>query len=103
MSMTPSQRRLDAYRLKHAAEEGRAIVYTCHACKQETTFLAADVVDIWGPEMKPYDPPRACGKCKANGQISVRIIWVTEYDRGKLLLRRPAGVRRTQLWKWARY
>lgn len=52
MSMTPSRAKLDATRLKHLAEDGRALVYRCARCKTVTTFLASDVLDIWGPEMK---------------------------------------------------
>lgn len=99
MSMTPSRRKIESTRLRHLAEEGRAIVYRCHACRNETTFLASDVVNIWGPDMQVYDPPRRCGRCKVEGRMSVRFIVVTQADRGTLLLRRPAGTRVVQLWK----
>lgn len=101
MGMTPSRRRLEAYRLKHAAEEGRVIIYTCHHCKTETAFLASDVLGIWDPEMRLYDPPRRCGRCKCSGRMSVRFYLPTRYDVGKLRLRRPNSVR--QLWKWDFY
>lgn len=101
MSMTPSRRRLEAYRLSHAAEEGRVIIYYCGACKNETAFLASDVVDIWGPDMQVYDPPARCGRCRVSGRMAVRFYMPTRLDVGTLKLRRPAGVR--QLWKWGVY
>lgn len=101
MSMTPSRRRIEAYRLKHAAEEGRVIIYLCRACNSETAFLASDVVDIWGPEMMVYVPPDRCGRCKCSGRMTVRFYIPTRFDIGKLRLRRPNGVRR--LWKWGVY
>ncbi len=101
MIMTPSRRRLEAYRLKHAAEEGRVIIYTCLACKNETAFLATDVLEIWGPEKKLYEPPRRCGRCGCSGRMAVRFYLPTRYDIGQLRLRRPNGVR--QLWKWDLY
>ncbi|UYN98340.1 MAG: hypothetical protein KIT02_10215 [Devosia sp.] len=101
MSMTPSRRRIEAYRLKHAAEEGRVIIYTCRACRNETAFLATDVVDIWGPDMMVYEPPSRCGRCKCSGYMSVRFHIPTRFDIGALRLRRPNGVRR--LWKWDVY
>jgi|SRR5215217_1466411 len=99
MSMTPSRRKLDAVRLKHLVEDSRALVYTCRACKRQTTFLAADVVDIWGEEMKVYEPPPRCGHCRVSGRMAVHFIVVTEHDRGSLMLRRPAGMRTIRLWK----
>lgn len=97
MSMTPSRARLEATRLKHIAEEGRVIVYRCNRCRNVTHFLASDVVDLWGPEMKVYEPPASCGKCGAAGYMTVRFYVPTAADIGHLVLRRPAGVR--QLWK----
>lgn len=97
MGMTPSQRALDATRLKHLAEDNRAIVYRCTHCRRVNVFLARDVLDIWGPEMRVYDPPGPCGVCRGPIHVSFKI--VTDYDRGKLVLRRPAGIRQVQLWK----
>lgn len=99
MSMTPSRRKLEAVRLKHLVEDNRALVYTCRACKRQTTFLAADVVDIRGPEMQVYEPPRRCGFCRVSGRMVVHFVVVTEFDRGTLMLRRPAGMRTIRLWK----
>lgn len=99
MSMTPSRRALEAVRLKHLVEDSRALVYCCRACKRESIFLAADVVDIWGPEIQVYTPPHRCGHCRVTGRMTVRFISVSDYDRGKLMLRRPAGTRLVQLWK----
>lgn len=101
MTMTPSRRQLDAYRLKHAAEEGRVIIYRCGCCKRETALLAKDMLGIWDAEMKVYEPPTRCGFCKASGRMSVRVHIPTRFDYGTLRLRRPTG--RGQLWKWEMY
>lgn len=71
MGMSPSRAQLDATRLKHLAEDGRALVYRCNYCRKETAFLARDVVDIWGPEMPAYEPPGSCGRCGKSGYTGV--------------------------------
>jgi hypothetical protein len=101
MSMTPSRRQLEAYRLKHAADEGRIIIYRCGCCKRETALLAMDMLEVWDAEMKVYEPPSRCGYCKASGRMTVRFHIPTRFDFGTLQLRRPAG--RRQLWKWELY
>jgi hypothetical protein len=101
MSMTPSRRQLEAYRLHHAAEEGRVIIYRCGCCKRETALLASDMLEIYDPEMMVYQPPSRCGFCKASGRMTVRFHIPTRFDYGTLRLRRPAG--RRQLWKWEMY
>jgi hypothetical protein len=100
MSMTPSRRRIEAVRLKHLAEEGWVIQYLCRHCRQQTSFLASDVVDIWGPDMMPYEPPHRCGRCKVSGRMEVRFYFPTSADVGSLQLRRPAGLRSVRVWKW---
>lgn len=100
MSMTPSRRQLEAVRLKHPAEDGRVIIYRCNYCRNETAFLASDVVDIWGPEMKVYVPPNRCGRCRVSGYMRVSVYFPTGIDVGKLMLRRPAGMRSVHVWKW---
>jgi hypothetical protein len=87
MSMTPSRRKLDAVRLKHLAEEGWVIIYRCNHCRNETAFLASDVIDIWGPEMKVYDAPPRCGRCGISGYMRVRHYFPT---RGEVAAA-PAG------------
>jgi hypothetical protein len=103
MSMTPSRRRIEAVRLKHLAEEGWVIQYLCRHCRQQTSFLASDVVDIWDPEMMVYEPPGRCGRCKVRGRMEVRFYFPTTADIGALRLRRPAGLRTVQVWKWDYY
>ncbi|WP_092423562.1 hypothetical protein [Devosia crocina] len=101
--MTPSRRRLDAVRLKHLAEDGWVLIYRCNYCRNETAFLASDVVDIWGPEMKAFEPPQRCGRCRVSGYMRVQHYFPTSIDVGKLRLRRPAGKRSVQVWKWEMY
>lgn len=102
MSMTPSRRRVEAYKLRDAAEEGRLVVYQCRRCRQVTTFIAADLVKVWDPDMAVLVPPvRRCGKCRQTAQFEVRLLIPTSHDVGTLRVRRPAGVR--QLWKWDWY
>jgi hypothetical protein len=102
MSMTPSRRRVEAYKLRHAAEDGRLVVYRCRRCGQVTTFIAVDLVKVWDPDMSVLVPPvRRCGKCRQTCQFEVRLLIPTSADVGTLRIRRPAGVR--QLWKWDWY
>lgn len=99
MSMTPSRRQIEAYKLRHAADEGRLIIYRCAYCRRSTAFLASDVVSLWDPEMSVLIAPGGCGSCKKIGYMSVEVRSPGSDDVGHLLLRRPNGVRTVQLWK----
>lgn len=99
MSMTPSRRKVEAYKLKHAAEDGRLIIYRCSLCRRVTVFLASDVVAIWNPEMSVLVERSACGQCQTAEFMNVDVRLPTSDDVGHLLVRRPAGTRTVQLWR----
>lgn len=99
MSMTPSRHRIEAYKLRHAAEEGRLIIFRCAYCRRSTAFLAKDVVTIWDPEMSVLIAPSGCGHCDKNGYMSVDVRSPGSDDVGHLRVRRPAGTRTIQLWR----
>lgn len=99
MSMTPSRRKLEAFKLKHAAEDGCLLIYRCALCRRQRAFLATDVVGIWNPDMSVYFDGRYCSHCGKGDYVSVTIRQPSSVDIGKLMLRRPAGTRLTQLWK----
>jgi hypothetical protein len=102
MSMTPSRRQIEAYKLRHAAEEGRLVVYHCRRCRTEIVFMATDLVKVWNPDASILLPPAGgCHRC--HGVIKVEVRLPTSADVGTLRVRRPAGVRTTQLWKWGWY
>lgn len=87
------------YKLKHAAEDGRLLFCRCTLCFRSVWYLATDLVDIKGPDWDPHLPPFKCSKCGKDEFIHVSIRLPQEGDIGRLLIRRPAGIRKTQLWK----
>jgi len=99
MSMTPSRLQVLSYKLKHAAADGRLIVYGCNHCRRSTTFLATDLLTVWNPEMSVHVPPGGCSRCGKAGYMWVRLRLPEPGDVGHLKLRRPAGIREVQLWK----
>jgi hypothetical protein len=99
MSMTPSRNTVLAYKLHHAAEQGKLIIYRCAFCKRSTAFVATDVVTIWNPDASILIAPDSCGACKKAGYMSVTVRPPGHDDVGHLIVRRPAGVRHVQLWR----
>lgn len=99
MSMTPSRRTVEAYKLKHAAVDNMLIIYRCAYCHKSTAFRARDVVSIWDPEMSVLVETRSCGSCKKSGYVSVTVRLPTSDDVGHLRVRTPDGTRTVQLWR----
>jgi hypothetical protein len=99
MSMTPSRRTIDAMTLDGAAIDGRLLVVRCSLCRTSDTYMAADLIDVFGGSAHPY---RVFSRCRHCGKPE----WVRYYlrlpnhdDVGHLRVRRPAGVLKTQLWE----
>ena len=85
--------------LDRAAEQHRMIVCRCKTCKRVVRYLAADLLLILGPAHRAMvDPPYPC-RCGETRYIKVECVIPDSGDYGSLEVRRPAGVRQTQLWR----
>lgn len=84
--------------LAAAAADHLLLGYYCVDCRRLTWFLASDLVQIFNPRLGWYYPLFSCGKCGSIDSISVRQRLPESGDYGNLPVRRPAGIRYTQLW-----
>ena len=103
MSMTPSRAKLDAYRLRHAAEDGLLLVYYCSCCRRGTVYIAREVVSIFGPDMRIYDGPGDCSICGVDGVLTLTLRTPSDNDVGMLVVRRPVSSRVVWTWKESLY
>jgi len=86
--------------LDAAAKQGRLIICRCTRCQRIVRNLAADLLPILGPAHRATaDPPFPCGKCGQTDRIKVSCELPNDGDYGALDVRRPAGIKRTQLWR----
>lgn len=94
----PSDRRKWA-KLRDWAADGRAIRVHCNLCRRTTHFYAVDLAEVYGGEMLAHEWRPACSKCRKADYVSVRSFFPGPDDVGRILMRRPAGHRRIQLWR----
>lgn len=90
------------YRLRDAAADGQLVVVRCVRCRRLARYLAADLVTLLDPLRDANWPPYACSKCGQEDMIKVSLHMPTTGDYGHLVIRRPKGVKVTQLWKSVR-
>lgn len=94
----PSDRRKWA-RLRDWAADGRCIRVHCNLCRRTLHFYAADLVEVYDPDMLAHEWRPPCSKCRKSDYVSVRSFFPGPDDVGRIMMRRPAGVRTTQLWR----
>ena len=76
------------------------IVARCLLCRRTVHYLATDLVTVYNGELYVSDLfGGCCPKCGAGDFWSVRERYPNSDDVGHLRIRRPAGVRTTQLWR----
>jgi len=86
--------------LDAAAKQGRLIICRCARCRRLVRYLAVDLSPLLGPAHRAsVDPPFPCGKCGRTDSIRVTCELPNAGDSDSLDVRRPAGIRRTQLWR----
>jgi hypothetical protein len=101
-SMTNSPPSSEFYRprIGKAARAGHLIVCKCNFCRRSVVYLAIDLVEIYHKEMFLEDLfGGRCPRCGKSDFWSVRERSPSTADVGMLKVRRPAGVRRIQLWR----
>ncbi|WP_417311021.1 hypothetical protein [Devosia sp.] len=85
--------------LGHAAEMGQLMVLRCNLCRRSATYLAADLAALLGPHRDALTPPFACSGCGKTRYIRVTLRPPDAGDWGRLTVRRPGPIRRTQTWR----
>ena len=87
-------------RIGKAAAEGLFIVCKCNLCRRARVYLASDLLQIYHPDAFIDDLfGGRCPRCHSADFWSVRQRYPSIDDVGRLEVRRPAGVRRIQLWR----
>lgn len=100
MTNSPPSSEFYRPRIGQAAAKGLLIICRCHLCRQSRAYIASDLVQIYHPETFIADLfGGRCPRCGRPDCWSVRQRFPSYEDVGMLTVRRPAGVRRTQLWR----
>ena len=85
--------------LDEAAAKGQLIICGCYTCKRVVRYLATDLLAILGPAHRAsIDPPFPC-RCGERSHIDVKCEVPNAGDWGSLPIRRPSGIKQTQLWR----
>lgn len=87
------------YSLKDAAADGVLLIVRCTLCNRMRRYLASDLVEMLDPGGWADHPPFPYAKCGRWDAMSVKFHHPSPGDYGHLVVRRPAGVKRTQMWK----
>jgi hypothetical protein len=87
------------YWLETAARDNQLVTCKCMRCRRVVRYLATDLLPILGPDHRVMiDAPFPC-RCGEVDRIAIKVALPGAGDWGSLDVRRPAGIRRTQLWK----
>lgn len=68
-------------------------------CRRRLSYYAKDLYDLYGDERIDSLFGGKCSKCGSGLYWWVRERWPSSDDVGHTLMRRPAGLRKVQLWK----
>ena len=89
----------NTYTLAQAAIDGHLMLVRCNLCRRMVRYLARDLEAILDPRRDALDPPFPCSKCGRTDDVKVKLHLPETGDYGHLTIRRPAGIKHTQLWK----
>jgi len=85
--------------LDQAAEEGHLVICQCRTCKRVVRYLASDLLPLLGPDHRVMlVPPFPC-RCGEREHIAIKVEIPAAGDWGSVDVRRPSGIRRTQMWR----
>jgi hypothetical protein len=87
------------YTLAKAAKDGHLVLVRCNLCRRLVRYLASDLATVLDPRRDALDPPYPCSKCGRLDYVKVKLHLPVSGDYGHLIVRRPAGVKTTQMWK----
>lgn len=87
-------------RIGQAAEKGLLIICRCNLCKRARAYIAADLLKIYHPEVFLDDLfAGQCPRCGRSDFWRCRQRYPSDDDVGRLMVRRLAGIRTTNLWR----
>jgi hypothetical protein len=87
-------------RIGQSADDRLLIVCRCDLCRRTRIYLATDLVEIYHPDTFLADLfGGRCPRCESSNFWHVRQRFPSNSDVGMLKVRRPAGVKRIQLWR----
>lgn len=87
------------YWLAAAAKDNQLITCRCARCRRVVRYLATDLLPILGPDHRVMTvPPFPC-RCGETERIAIKVALPAPGDWGSVEVRRPAGIKRTQLWR----
>lgn len=87
------------HQLSDAASMGQVIEVTCNHCHRQVYFRPDDLIPILGERYPVFGLPMRCDRCGLNRYIRIRVRLPDQRDYGRLVLKRPAGIRTVQLWR----
>lgn len=85
--------------LAKAAEIGHLITVRCNLCHDRSAFLASDLMPLFGPSRNVFELPFKCADCGKADYVDIDVRIPDQRDFGKLVIRRPAGVKTVRLWR----
>jgi hypothetical protein len=85
--------------LDKAAEDGQLVICQCRTCRRVVRYLASDLLPLLGADHRVMlTPPFPC-RCGERKYISIKVETPSAGDYGSIDVRRPSGIKRTQLWR----
>ena len=89
----------NVHRIELAASLGQIIVARCNFCRQTANYLASDLETLFDPRRDVFSLPFRCPNCRRSDYIRIDCHIPRGDERGKIVVRRPAGVKRVQMWR----
>ncbi|MBD8875443.1 hypothetical protein [Roseibium polysiphoniae] len=78
---------------------GHMVIVKCNLCHRQVHYLAADLAELLGPQRRVFSLPFRCEKCRKSDYLLISVRIPDSRDFGKIILRRPAGIKKVLLWK----
>lgn len=85
--------------IRDAAKDGQLLVQKCNLCRRTIYFLASDLVSLIDPTYPVHIPFFKCSRCETWEFIHVSVHHPSPGDYGRLIVRRPGKIVRTQKWR----
>ena len=87
------------YTLGKAAKDGMLLKVRCNDCRRTVYYLASDLAELYDPDKAAWRPQFPCSTCGSDDCVEIIPQSPMSGDWGNLPVRRPAGIKHTQLWK----
>ena len=84
--------------LRDAADARQVITLRCNLCHERVSYLAEDLILVFGPDRPAHHVPFPCSRCRTAEYINLTIEVPRPETYMKLVVRRP--VKQVQRWIW---